>query len=73
MEAMKLSDFRKAMKLLGYSVKAKTVSFQDLARDSKVFLSVYDGKRLINTGIMSQDHLDKYSNVFDVLNNYKII
>ena len=70
---MKLSDFRKAMKLLGYSVKAKTVSFQDLARDSKVFLSVYDGKRLINTGIMSQDHLDKYSNVFDVLNNYKII
>ena len=73
MNTMKLSDFRKAMKALGYSVKAKTVSFEDLARDSKVFVSVFDGKKLVNGGMYSSDHLAKYAAVFSVLNNRKII
>ena len=73
MKEMKLSELRKEMKALGYTVKAKTVSFQDLARDSKVFVSVYDGKKLVNTGIMSSEHLAKYKPVFDILNSVKIV
>ena len=71
-KTMKLSDFRKRMKNLGYTVKAKTTSFSDLARGEKVFVTVYDGKKLINTSMMSKEHLDKYKQVFDILNNYKI-
>jgi len=73
METMKLSDFRKAMKFFGYTVKAKRVSFEDLARDSKVFVDVFDGKMLINKSIMSSGHLEKYASVFNVLNNNKIV
>ena len=73
METMKLSDFRKAIKAMGYSVKAKTVSFEDLARDSKIFVSVYDGKKLINGGMYSSEHLAKYKPVFDLLNTFKIV
>ena len=70
---MKLKDFRKSMKELGYSVKAKTVSFQDLARDQKLFVSVFDGKTLVNAGIMNKSHFEKYKTVFDILNNNTIV
>jgi hypothetical protein len=60
------------MKALGYTVKAKTVSFEDLARDSKVFVSVFDGKKLINGGMYSSEHLAQYKPVFDMLNTYRI-
>jgi len=72
MKIIKLSDFRKQMKILGYTVKSKTISFNDLARDQKRFIQVFDGKILINKSLMTTEHLDKYKNVFDILNNYTI-
>ena len=70
---MTLKTFREKMKDLGYSVKAKTVSFSDLARDEKISVSVFDGKTLVNSGIMSSKHFEKYKPVFDILNTSNIV
>ena len=73
MKTMKLSAFRKDMKHLGYTVKSKRVSFEDLARDDKIFVDVFDGRNLINKGMVSRDHLEKYADVFSVLNQFIIV
>ena len=70
---VKIKDFRKQMKALGYTVKSKTVGFSDLARAEKLFVSVYDGKKLVNSGIMSNSHHEQYKAVFDVLNDLIIV
>ena len=73
-EPMSLSDFKKKMKEKGYNVRSKSVSFQGLGYGNGLDVKVYDGSTLINGGDgMSPEHFSKYKDVFDILNNYKIV
>lgn len=72
-EQMSLKDFRNKMKELGYKVKTSKTSFTDLGYGSYVSVKVYDGNHLINDDICTKEDLEKYKEVFDILNNYKII
>lgn len=72
-ELMLLKDFRKLMKEKGYTVKAKTIDFTDLARDTYLAVEVYDGDVLINQSFMSQEHYNRYKDVLDILNTHKIV
>ena len=58
---MELKDFRKTLKTLGgYTVKTKTISFQDLARANARFADVYtpDGDLLM--GVASAEFREKH-------------
>lgn len=71
-EPIKLSQFRSMMQALGYKVRSKKVSFEGLGYGFGLVVKVYDGPTLINAGVMTEQHVNKYKAVFDVLNRYKV-
>lgn len=66
-------SFRNAVATLGYTVKFKSVNFEDLARDAYTVVEIYDGKTRVNCGIMTPSHYERYKPVFELLNNSKIL
>ena len=73
MNIIKLSELRKICKGMGYKVTSKNISFVDLARDTFLDVKIYDGKVLINRDFITLEHVEKYKNILDLINNNKIV
>ncbi len=67
-------EFKFKLNFMGFNVRFKTVSFEDLWRKSKIFPIVTDahGEKM-PTGVLSPEQFDKWGAVISFCNNHTII
>ena len=67
------SEYREKLKILGFKVRFNTVSFQDLARASKVVPTIFDmeGNKM-PTSVIQESEYPKWKPALEIYNQFKI-